>query len=114
MSSGVIHREIKGDPPAEGIVMPLYQAFDVWKKVSKTRVVRYRCFRNLTSGRFSVQSADFYEVPLEPKQAANLERQYVELFAEQNPDERAGSLDSLEAAIEDHDKDFVSDTESAN
>ena len=31
--------------------MPLYQAFDVWKKVSKKRLVRYRCFRNLTSGR---------------------------------------------------------------
>jgi len=95
-------------------VMPLYQAFDVWKKVSKTRVVRYRCFRNLTSGRFSVQSADFYGVPLDSKQSANLERQHAELFMEQDPEERAGSFDSLEAAIEAHDKAFTSDTGSAN
>ena len=91
--------------------MPLYQAFDVWKRISKARAVRYRCFRELSSGRFSVQSADFYGVPLDPKQVAGLEKQYVELFAEQDPDERAGSFDSLEAAIEAHDKDFVSETE---
>ena len=55
--------------------------------------------------------ADFYGVPLDPKQVADLKKQYVELFAEQDPDERAGSFDSLEAAIEAHDKDFVSETE---
>jgi hypothetical protein len=91
--------------------MPIYQAFDVWKRISKARAVRYRCFRELSSGRFSVQSADFHGVPLDPKQVADLEKQYVELFAEQDPDERAGSFDSLEAAIEAHDKDFVSETE---
>jgi hypothetical protein len=95
-------------------VMPLYQSVDVWKRISKTRAVRYRCFRDLSSGRFSVQSADFYGIPLDPKQAADLEKQYVELFAEQDPDERAGSFDSLEAAVEAHDKDFVSETEGAS
>jgi hypothetical protein len=95
-------------------VMPLYQSFDVWKRISKTRAVRYCCFRELSSGRFSVQSAGFYSVPLDPKQAADLEKQYMELFAEQDPDERAGSFDSLEAAIEAHDKDFVSETEGAS
>jgi hypothetical protein len=95
-------------------VMPLYQSVDVWKRISKTRAVRYRCFRELSSGRFSVQSADFYNLPLDPKQAANLEKQYMELFAEQDPDERAGNFDSLEAAIEAHDKDFGSGTEGAS
>ena len=87
--------------------MPLYQAFDFWKRVSKSRVARYRCFRDLSSGSFSVQSADFYGIPPDPKQAANLEKQYVELFAEQDPTQRGGSFDSLEAAIESHDKEFV-------
>ena len=91
--------------------MPLYQAFDVWKRISKTRAVRYRCFRDLSSGRFSVQSADFYGVPLDPKRVVDLDKQYVELFAEQDPDERGGRFDSVEAAIEAHDKDFVSETE---
>jgi hypothetical protein len=40
-----------------------------------------------------------------------LERQHAELFAEQNPDEKAGSFESLDAAIEAHDKDFVLDTD---
>src|SRR5947209_19847065 len=88
-------------------VTPLYQSFDIWKRISKTRAVRYRCFRELSSGRFSVQIADFYGVPLDPKQAADLEKQYVELFAEQDPEERAGSFDSFEAAIETHNKDLI-------
>jgi hypothetical protein len=45
-------------------------------------------------------------MPFDSKQAANLEGQYVELIAEQVPDERAGSFESIEAAIEAHDRDF--------
>jgi hypothetical protein len=86
--------------------MPLYEAIDVWRRLSPTRVTRYRCFRNVSSGRYSVQSADFYQMPLDSKQAADLERQYLELMAEQAPDERASSFESIEAAIEAHDRDF--------
>jgi len=28
-------------------MMPLYQAIDVWRKVSQTRVTRCQCFQNL-------------------------------------------------------------------
>jgi hypothetical protein len=45
-------------------------------------------------------------VPWDPKQVADLDRQYLELLAEQAPDERSGSFDSLEAAIAAHDRDF--------
>ena len=89
-------------------MMPLYQAIDVWRRISSTRVARYRCFKNVSSGKYSVQSVDFYQVPLDPKQAADLERQCVELIAEQPPDERAGSLESIATAIEAHDRDFSS------
>jgi hypothetical protein len=91
--------------------MPLYEALDVWKRISKDRAVRYRCFKETSSGRFSVQSADFYKVPINPEQFASLEKQYVELLAEQDPGERAGSFDSLKAAIEAHSKDFRSEKE---
>jgi hypothetical protein len=37
-----------------------------------------------------------------------LKRQYVELIAEQPPDERAGGFKSIDAAIEAHDQDFGS------
>jgi hypothetical protein len=84
----------------------LYEAIDVWRRLSPARVVRYRCFRNVSSGRYSVQSADFYNNPLDSQQAARMERQYMELMAEQAPDERADSFESVEAAIEAHERDF--------
>jgi hypothetical protein len=84
----------------------LFEAIDVWRRFSRARVVRYRYFRNVLTGRYSVQSADFYDMPLDSRQAARMERQYVELIAEQAPDERAGSFESIEAAIEAHDQDF--------
>ena len=92
--------------------MQLYRAFDVWKRISKTRVMRYRCFEHLSSGRFSIQSADFYQIPPDPKQVSDLDKQYLELLAEQSPEERSGGFDSIEAAIEAHDKDFAPETES--
>lgn len=87
-------------------MMPLYQAIDVWRRITLTRIVRYRCFKNVSSGTYSVQSADFYQLPLDSKKAADLERQCVELIAEQAPDDRAESFESIEAAIEAHDRDF--------
>lgn len=91
--------------------MTLYKACDLWKRTSRSRVVRYRCFENLSTGYFSVQSADFYRIPLDPKQVVHLDNQYLELLAEQPPEERAGGFASLQAAVEAHDKDFVSETE---
>lgn len=46
-------------------------------------------------------------MPFDAQQADRLERQYVELIAEQAPDERAGSFESIEAAIQAHDRDFT-------
>ncbi|HLY92762.1 MAG TPA: hypothetical protein VKQ89_05855 [Candidatus Angelobacter sp.] len=86
--------------------MSLYQAIDVWKWVSEQQVVRYRCFKNLKTNRFAVQNADFYHWPFDTAQAASLEKQSHELFAEQLPDQRASSFDSIEEAIRAHDREF--------
>src|SRR5260370_32440096 len=83
--------------------MPLYQAIDVWRRTTPTRIVRYQCFKNVSSGRYTVQSADFYHLPYDQEKAAELELQFVELFAEQTPDDQAGSFESIEAAIQAHD-----------
>lgn len=89
--------------------MSLYETVDVWKRISKSELVCYRCFRNIATNKYSVQSADFYPLPMEPTQAANLEKQYLELLAEQTPGERTGGeFDSLTAAIEAHDREFRS------
>jgi hypothetical protein len=86
--------------------MKLYKAIDVWKRVNETTAIRYRCFESLKSKRFCVQSADFYRLPFDEQQAANLRRQFVQLFLEQEPDNRGGEYPTLEEAIAAHDKTF--------
>jgi hypothetical protein len=86
--------------------MSLYQAIDVWKRISDQELLRYRCFKNLTTSMYSVQSADFYTLPPDRVQAMNLEQQHSELFAEQLPDERTASFRSVEEAIAAHDREF--------
>lgn len=84
----------------------LYESIDVWERLSKTEAVHYRCFRNLKTNRYSVQSADFLGLPFDSARASNLEKQRLELFLEQLPDERSGSFQTIEEAIEAHDREF--------
>jgi hypothetical protein len=86
--------------------MKLFRAIDVWKRVGDGTAVRYRCFESLSSKRYSVQSADFYRLPLEANQMANLTSQFVELFLEQEPSSRSAEYPSLEEAISAHDAQF--------
>jgi hypothetical protein len=86
--------------------MNLYKAIDVWKKVDSDTVVRYRCFESLNSGRFCVQSADFYRIPADADQVRNLSSQFVELLVEQDPAERSREYATLAEAITAHDKEF--------
>jgi hypothetical protein len=85
--------------------LDLYEAIDVWRKLSPTEFVCYRCFRNILTNRYVVQSADFFTLPLDTKQMANLSKQYLELLTEQAPDERSESFDSLIEAIKAHEAD---------
>lgn len=87
--------------------MKLYRAIDVWKRVDENTAVRYRCFESLFSKRFCVQSVDFYRLPLNEQQTANLARQFVELFIEQEPSNRGGEHPTLEEAIATHDRAFL-------
>jgi hypothetical protein len=85
----------------------IYKAIDVWKIVDESTAIRYRCFESLQSKRFCVQSADFYRLPLNEQQIANLALQFVELFIEQEPSKRSGEHSTLEEAIATHDKTFL-------
>ena len=84
----------------------MFKAIDVWKRISASKAVRYRCFQSLQTGKYSVQSADFYSLPENPSQSALLERQHLELFIEQAPDERTRAHETLNAAIETHEAEF--------
>lgn len=83
--------------------MTLYRTIDVWERKDNGTVVRYRCFESLDSGRFSVQSADFYH---DGKSTANLDNQFVELITEQDPSKRSGEHATLKAAIDAHNREF--------
>lgn len=87
--------------------MNLYKVIDVWKKLDKTSVVRYRCFECLNSKQYCVQSADFYRLSFDQKLLSNLDAQFLELFTEQEPSSRNPEYPSLEEAIAAHDKLFT-------
>lgn len=88
--------------------LPLFKAIDVWKRIGDSGAVRYRCFQSVETGKYCVQSADFYRSPETSGQSAQLERQHIELLIEPAPDERAVAYETLEATIEAHEAEFGS------
>jgi hypothetical protein len=84
--------------------MTLYRAIDVWARGKGGTVVRSRCFQSLDTGKYCVQSADFYHKGKKPQ--LDLDGQFIELFTEQDPAQRSGQHDTLEAAIAAHNREF--------
>ncbi len=82
----------------------LYRYIPVWRRVADG-VVLYRCFEALVEG-FTVQSKDWFRPDSPATHAPQLERQFVELLAEEDPSVRSGVYPTLEAAIEAFDADF--------
>jgi len=86
--------------------MILYRSIDVWQILDPRTLIRYRCFQVLQSDRYCVQSADFYTLPIDERQARSLETQFLDLLIEEAPDRRTTTFASLEEAIAHHDKEF--------
>jgi hypothetical protein len=84
----------------------MYKSIDVWKRLGESRVVRYRCFEVLPNCGYCVQSADFYEIPIDTKQCSDHDKQFLELLTEEAPEVRSGLFASLEEAIRHHDSLF--------
>ena len=84
-----------------------FKSFDVWKRLGKQRAVRYRCFEILPGHKYCVQSADFYDLPLDENKVRNLEKQFIELFMEELPSRRSRFFDSVEEAILSHKREFM-------
>jgi hypothetical protein len=91
--------------PKSKLIM-LYQELTMWKRIAETTAVRYRCLMNSANKKISVQSADFYRLPLTQEQVLQFQTQFVELFCECDPGERSDSFDSLEEAIAAHERSF--------
>jgi hypothetical protein len=76
-----------------------YRAIDVWARKDEGTLVRYRCVEVLPVGGYCVQSADFYNLPYDKVESDRLDKQFVELLAEEAPDSRSGVFSSLSEAI---------------
>jgi hypothetical protein len=85
----------------------MYKSFDVWKKTGTARLVRYRCFEDTDTGKFCVQSADLYNLPIQIEQLVQSEKQFLELMIEESPFVRSCSFDTAEEAIAHHDSEFL-------
>ena len=84
----------------------LYQELIVWRRVSEETAVRYACLTNLATKKISVQSADFYRLPVTQEQILLFQAQFVELFCECDPGGRSESFDSVEEAVAAHERSF--------
>lgn len=80
---------------------------DVWKKTGENSAVRFRCFEIIGKNQFCVQSADFFQYPIDEKAVKNLDGQLIELFIEEYPDKRNKVYASLEEAITAHENEFL-------
>lgn len=87
--------------------MKLYKRIDVWTRIQDSQVAVYRCFEVLSSGGYCVQSKDFFHFPLRAEDLAALERNFLDLFVEQEPGERSEIFPTLEEAIHQHEQDFT-------
>ena len=87
--------------------MMLYKSVDVRERQDGRTVVRYRCVESLSTGKFSVQSADFYRDGNEPEIS---DRQFIDLLTEDDPARRAGEYGSLAEAKAAHKRDFSDDS----
>ena len=83
--------------------MTLYRQIDVWERTEAKNLVRYRCLESLSTGKFHVQSADFYR---EGEDIASSDQQFRELLSEQDPARRSEGSDTLAKAIAAHKRDF--------
>ena len=97
---------MSGEPQAQAMKdNRLYEEINVWRRRDSETLVCYRCFRVLPEKRYCVQSADF--VGKSESQKSFFNDQFIDLLLEQSPVNRSTLLyDSLEAAIEAHDKEF--------
>jgi alpha-ketoglutarate-dependent taurine dioxygenase len=85
----------------------LYRAIDVWVRLGEKELACYRCFEVLASGKFCVQSKDFFRPPFDAKKCLEHQSRFLELLADVAPEERDDLFDSLEEAIEEHDAGFA-------
>lgn len=86
----------------------MYREISIWKRIDAERAVHFRCFEDVASHLFCVQSADFYVLPVKVNARVEFDRQFVELFIEVEPIERSRWFATVEQAVAAHEEEFLS------
>jgi hypothetical protein len=89
-----------------GFLGDTYQQIIIWRRLSDSAAVRYVCFLNFQTSLYTVQSADFFNLPLDTSNQTFLDRQLIELFIEVSPHQRSDGYRSLTEAMDAHDAAF--------
>jgi hypothetical protein len=84
----------------------LFQEIRVFKRAGENRIIFFRCLKQISTGMFAVQSADFLSSPISTDQIVNSDLQFFELMFDQSPVERCTWHDSVDQAIAAHEADF--------
>jgi len=79
--------------------MTLYRYIPVWCHDSQGAKL-YRCFEILGTGRYVVQSADYFTAATYRERTAQMDEQFVDLLLEQRPEERSAPGASIDEAIQ--------------
>lgn len=87
--------------------MDLLKELMVWRRLDDTSAVRYSCLNDLETGKYAVQSADFFRLPLGEEQFRMFDKQFAELFIEISAHDRCEWYGSLQEAISAHERDFA-------
>lgn len=86
----------------------MYNQMNIWNRISESEAVCYRIFKKMGHDIYFVQSKDFFKIPIDKTQLVNSEKQLIELFIEEDLSDRENGFNSIEAAISEFDKDFIS------
>ena len=85
----------------------MFQEIRVWKRTTSGQLILYRCFQSLSTKKYYVQSADFYEKSVKSAHISQRDLLFLELLSDLSPEERTEGFATLEEAIQAHDADFA-------
>jgi len=84
----------------------MYKEIKVWKRLNESEAICYRCFQSIETNKYYVQSSDYFRLPVEKIRIDESEKQFVELFIEDDPCVRTDGFNSLKEAIENNEDEF--------
>jgi hypothetical protein len=85
--------------------MKLFRQISIWKRLDHKKAVRFNCIEDLEMGKFAVQSADFFTIPIRGEHISYFDKLFPERFIEVEWEQRKW-CDSVEKAIADHENEF--------